>query len=177
MQRECDKNTAVAEEAMQAAASEVSAVTLQLDKETAVRETLEGAVRDLERKLVIEKQKSKLSSEWMVNRQDWQQETNNLISSIQQECNTVFAQNMLLQASSPRSVPAAPDDSSPLSLNDSDVSKIDGAAVNKSEGMAFPVHRTPWKRVASRTSYQSPLDVSHALDETEALVRSLLVQN
>jgi hydroxypyruvate isomerase len=47
MQRECETNRAVAEAAMQAAVSEVLAVTEQLDKETAARESLEGVVRDL----------------------------------------------------------------------------------------------------------------------------------
>lgn len=68
MQRECDKSTAVAEEAMKAAAAELAAVTEQLDKESSAREALESSVRDLELKLVTEQQKSKLSSEWMMNR-------------------------------------------------------------------------------------------------------------
>jgi hypothetical protein len=165
-QRECDKNTAVAEEAMQAAASEVSAVTEQLDKEAAARESLEGTVRELERKLVIERQKSKMSSEWMTNRKQWQAETNNLIASIQQECNTVFAQN-IVRTESPRSVAVSGADESSSMLDDVDLSKIEGTAD------VYPVHKTPWKR-ETRTSYKSPLDVSQALDETEALVRSLV---
>jgi hypothetical protein len=47
MQRECKTNTVAAEAAMHAAVSKVSAVTEQLNKETAARESLQGAVRDL----------------------------------------------------------------------------------------------------------------------------------
>jgi hypothetical protein len=182
MQHECDKNTAVAEEAMKAAASELSAVTEQLDKESATRESLESNVRDLEHKLLTEKQKSKLSAEWMMNRKQWQRETNNLIVTIQQECNTVFAQN-LDRRESPRSVTmvedACDEDTTGKSgtLDDSCLSRIEQGVGTSISEMAFPVHRTPWKLVDEpRTSYNSPLDVSQALDETEALVRSLVAK-
>ena len=65
-----------------------------------------------------------------------------------------------------------------LEEEESDLSRIEhGASLTK---VAFTVHRTPWKSdrfIAKRTtSYQSPLDVSQALDETEALVRSLVAK-
>lgn len=188
MQRECDKSTAVAEEAMKAAAAELAAVTEQLDKESSAREALESSVRDLELKLVTEQQKSKLSSEWMMNRKQWQRETNNLIVAIQQECNTVFSQN-LVRTNSPRSVADASTcdvdmteksvgGTSMQLLDDSCLSRIEqGACGTSMSDMPFPVHRTPWKKQAGnapKTSYNSPLDVSQALDETEALVRSLV---
>ena len=183
MQRECETNTAVAEEAMQAAASEVSAVTEQLDKETAARESLQGSVRDLELQLVKERQTMKLSStEWMTNRAKWQRETNTLIASIQQDCNTVFAQNMHhVRTASPRSVLAgdATNDSTSTEIphdTSNDLSKIESVGGSPAEMTLLAFHQTPWKRVQLRaaTSYKSPLDVSHALDETEALVRSLV---
>lgn len=179
MQRECDKNTAVAEEAMKAAASELAAVTEQLDKESVAREALESNVRDLEHKLVTEQQKNKLSSEWMMNRKQWQRETNNLIEAIQQECNTVFTQN-LMRTESPRSVAmvdVGDDDTTGKSglLDDSCLSRIEQGVGTSITEMPFPVHRTPWKQRGDlKTSYNSPLDVSQALDETEALVRSLV---
>jgi hypothetical protein len=117
----------------------------------------------LERNLVMERQKNQLSSsEWMTHRKKWQAETNQLSASIQQECNTVFAQNMVGERTqSPNSVAAA-DESSILDPGD----------WSKSSPATFsPI--TPWKR----TSYKSPLDVSQALDETEAMVRSLLSGN
>lgn len=197
VQRECDKSTAVAEEAMEAAASEVATVTEQLDKETAARESLEGTVRDLERKLVIESQKSKLSVEWMKSRKQWQKETNNLLASIQEECNAVFAQNMVAVPATPRRASAEPGSStkqpneeqqqhSPSSLsslgasNNNASSVLDTSTISNIENAdpTAPVP-TPWndrKRGATvfRTSYNSPLDVTQAVDETEALVRSLL---
>lgn len=185
MQRECDKSTAVAEEAMNAAALELATVTEQLDKELIARETLESNVRDLELKLLTEQQKSKLSSEWMMNRKQWQRETNSRIAAIQQECNTVFTQN-LVRTESPRSVvdgSSCDADTTGVAgmqlLDDSCLSRIEQGAggVSISE-MPFPVHRTPWKKqegnAPKKTSYNSPLDVSQALDETEALVRSLV---
>lgn len=200
MQREFDKNTAVAEEAMQAAASEVAAVTEQLKMETTARESLQGTIHDLEHKLVTEQQKNKLSSEFMVNRKQWQRDTNNLIETIQQECNTVFTQNLIRnRTESPRSVAIIDsnnsdieDDKGNIRLDDNDeksstvqldesyLSRIEHGAGASVTDVAFPVHRTPWKseRFTQKptTSYNSPLDVSQALDETEALVRSLVAK-
>jgi hypothetical protein len=186
MQRECGESTAVAEEAMKAAAAELAVVTEQLDKESLARETLESNVRDLELKLVTEQQKNKLSSEWMMNRKQWQRETNQLIVAIQQECNTVFTQN-LVRTDSPRSVVDASSCDAGITgksvadmqlLDDSCLSRIEqGAGGTSISEMPFPVHRTPWKKQKGdppKTSYNSPLDVSQALDETEALVRSLV---
>ena len=184
---------------MQAAASEVAAITEQLQMETTARESLQGVIHELELKLVTEQQKNKLSSEFVMNRQQWQRDTNNLIETIQQECNTVFTQNLVRRTESPRSVTIIhqsektgdqrtmrldddnQDDKSSsehLEEEESDLSRIEhGASLTK---VAFPVHRTPWKSdrfIAKRTtSYQSPLDVSQALDETEALVRSLVAK-
>jgi hypothetical protein len=198
MQREFDKNTAVAEEAMQAAASEVAAVTEQLKIETTARESLQGTIHELEHKLVTEQQKNKLSSELMMNRKQWQRDTNNLIETIQQECNTVFTQNLIRnRTGSPRSVTiinnndneddkrnTRHDDhdekSSMVQLDESYLSRIEHGAGASVTDVAFPVHRTPWKsdRVTQKatTSYNSPLNVSQALDETEALVRSLVAK-
>lgn len=186
---------------MQAAASEVAAITEQLQMETTARESLQGVIHELELKLVTEQQKNKLSSEFVMNRQKWQRDTNNLIETIQQECNTVFTQNLVRRTESPRSVAIIhhnhPNDNigdqRKLRLEDdkqneksstehfeeeSDLSRIEhGASLTN---VAFPVHRTPWKSdrfITKRTtSYQSPLDVSQALDETEALVRSLVAK-
>ena len=198
MQREFDKNTAVAEEAMQAAASEVAAITEQLKMETTARESLQGTIRELEHKVVTEQQKNKLSSEFMINRKQWQRDTNNLIETIQQECNTVFTQTLIRnRTESPRSVTIisndnagdkrnmrlddADDKSSIVQLDESYLSRIEHGAGASVTDVAFPVHRTPWKsnkftQKASTTSYNSPLDVSQALDETEALVQSLIAK-
>lgn len=197
MQREFDKNTAVAEEAMQAAASEVAAVTEQLKMETTARESLQGTIHELEHKLVTEQQKNKLSSEFMMNRKQWQRDTNNLIETIQQECNTVFTQNLIRnRTESPRSVTIINNNndggngnmrledhdekSSTVQLDESYLSRIEHGAGASVTDVAFPVHRTPWKSdrftQKATTSYNSPLDVSQALDETEALVRSLVAK-
>lgn len=199
MQREFDKNTAVAEEAMQAAASEVATVTEQLKMETTARESLQNAIHELEHKLVTEQQKNKLSSELMMNRKQWQRDTNNLIETIQQECNTVFTQNLVRnRTESPRSVTIISNnndnegDNGNMRLDDNDeklstgqldesyLSRIEHGAGASVTDVAFPVHRTPWKSdrftQKERTSYNSPLDVSQALDETEALVRSLVAK-
>jgi hypothetical protein len=202
MQRECDKSTAIAEEALQAAASEVSAINDQLDKEVTARETLQNTIRELEHKLVSEKQKNTLSAELIFNRKQWQRDTNNLIVSIQQECNTVFTQSLTRdRTESPRSVTTVNDNTdinndvknridknydksnTVTQLNDdSCLSRIEHGAGATMIDVAFPIHRTPWKRdgtstiIAKSTSYNSPLDVSQALDETEALVRSLVTK-
>ena len=198
MQREFDKNTAVAEEAMQAAASEVAAITEQLKMETTARESLQGTIHELEHKVVTEQQKNKLSSEFMINRKQWQRDTNNLIETIQQECNTVFTQTLIRnRTESPRSVTIisndnagdkrnmrlddADDKSSTVQLDESYLSRIEHGAGASVTDVAFPVHRTPWKsnkftQKAATTSYNSPLDVSQALDETEALVQSLIAK-
>jgi hypothetical protein len=217
MQKECDKSTAIAEEALQAAASEVSAINDQLEQEALTRETLQTAIRKLEHKLVTEQQKNKLSSsEWMMNRKQWQRDTNNLIVSIQQECNTVFTQNLIRNRNeSPRSVTiindncnvsnddentTIQDDKSDSGTGTNDKSNSvmpldDDSYISRIEhgvDVAFPIHRTPWKRnkhnssntnngtqlpvITKTTSYNSPLDVSQALDETEAMVRSLVAK-
>jgi hypothetical protein len=197
MQREFDKNTAVAEEAMQAAASEVAVVTEQLKMETTARESLQGTIHELEHKLVTEQQKNKLSSEFMMNRKQWQRDTNNLIETIQQECNTVFTQNLIRnRTESPRCVTIINNEnegdkgslgledndekSSTVQLDESYLSRLEHGAGASVNDVAFPVHRTPWKSdrftVKATTSYNSPLDVSQALDETEALVRSLVAK-
>jgi hypothetical protein len=184
MQRECDKSTGVAEEAMEAAASELAAVTEQLDKESLAREVLESSVCDLKLKLVAEQQKNKLSSELMMNWKQWQRETNNLIVTIQQECNSVFTKK-LVRTDGHRSVVDASTSGADTTdksvvgtqlLDDSCLSHIEQGGTCLSD-VLFPVHRTPWKKQSGnppKTSYSSPLNVSQALDETEAMVRSLV---
>lgn len=120
----------------------------------AAREQLEGNVRELEKTLTIERQRSKLSERWMTDRKQWNKETRDLLASIQEECNAVFSQNLAahksMLLSSPTSVvTSTPDDESIFSLDQ------------------------PWLSKPT-TSYASPLDVSHAIDETEAMVRSMM---
>lgn len=154
---------------MQAAAGEVATVTEQLDKEAATREALEGTVRDLERKLVIEGEKSRLASDYMTSRKKWQDETNNLLASIQEECNTIFDQNMVA-TESPRTVVAVADESSILD----DLSNIMENINPKTSTKPTPKKSTTWKEAVSFTPFTSSLEVDKALDETEALVRNLI---
>jgi hypothetical protein len=180
-QREGSKNMAVAQEAMEAAAAEVATVNGQLDKESAARENLEGQIRELERKLIIEAQKSKLSSQWMTSRKQWQEETNTLLSSIQEECNTIFTQNMVRAStghggSSPRSV--AIDDTTQSVIHLEDESKDYGGCEERfgatSSNSFFPISQRHHLASGDPILYANKLDVSHAVDETEALVRSIM---
>ena len=57
---------------MKQSTEEVSEMAKQLDKELAVKVALEGSLRDLERKLAIEREKSKLSSKWKTDKKKWQ---------------------------------------------------------------------------------------------------------
>lgn len=165
IQRECDKSTAVIEEAMRSAEKEAAEVTEQFNKEAQARESLEGTVRELERKLAMESQKGRLASQHMKTQKQWQEETNNLIASIQHECNEIFQQNLVSTTSdSPRTVMVA-DDSSILE-------ELSTFGATKSAGIMKP--STTFKEAMAFTPYKPSLEVDKALEETEALVRSLM---
>jgi hypothetical protein len=154
IQRESEANAAAVEEAMKQSAEEVSEMSKQLEKEMAAKEAVEGSLRNLERKLVIEREKSKLSSKWKASKKQWQNDTNKILLVMQQECNAVFAHNIHEVANSPK----RNDDSSSFASS-----------------IASTVKNTPVNRwVKPTTSYTSPLDLSLALDDTEAYVRSVI---
>jgi hypothetical protein len=156
IQRESDANATAVEEAMKQSSEEVSEMAKQLDKELAAKEALEGSLRDLERKLVIEREKSKLSSKWKTSKKQWQKDTNKILRVMQQECNAVFAHNLHTVASSP--------------LRADDCSSFASSTASRST-----VKNTPQPQwIKPTTSYTSPLDLSLALDDTEAYVRSVV---
>lgn len=138
---------------MKESAENVSKISKQLDKELIAKEALESSLREVERKLVIEREKSKLSSKWKVSKKKWQKDTDKILRVMQKECNAVFSHNLQAVANSSRSA----DDSSFASSVASTVKNT-------------PYHR--WEKPT--TSFASPLDLSQALDDTESFVRSIV---
>jgi hypothetical protein len=150
---------------MRSAEKEAAEVTEQLNQESKARENLESAVRELERKLAVESQKGRLASQHMKTQKQWQEETNNLIASIQDECNEIFQQNMVSPNSeSPRTVMVA-DDSSILE-------ELSTFGTAKAASIMKP--STTFKEAMTFTPYKPSLEVDKALEETEALVMSLM---
>ena len=102
----------------------------------------------------------------MADRKSWDREQKNIIASLQQGCNAVFEETLASHKTpSPTSVAAAEMDDS---LFSSTGGGLDDSTV---------VPKTPWKDAWTEkptTSYASPLDMSHAIDETEAIVRNML---
>jgi hypothetical protein len=142
---------------MKQSTEEVSEMAKQLDKELAVKEALEGSLRDLERKLAIEREKSKLSSKWKTDKKKWQKDTNKILRGMQQECNAVFAHNMHVVANSP------------MRADDCSASFASSTA---SRSTVKNTPQPPWVKPA--TSNSSPLDLSLALDDTAEFVRRIV---
>jgi phenylalanyl-tRNA synthetase alpha subunit len=142
--RESEKNASVVDEVMQAAASEVS--------------SLEAKVDELESQLSSERKKNERG----LDRKKWKNETNSLLSSIQQECNSIFRNKMMpVQSSpSPRTVVDEDDD------NEVDLSVV---ALDQTQDHVLRT-MVDWSPVTSAAA----VDVDQTLDETEAIVRSLM---
>jgi len=86
-----ESTEAVANEAVQAAASEIAAAQERLGREASARKELERTVEDLGRRLRIERQQHKISEEdLMLIRRDWEYQTMSVLSKIREDCNAAF---------------------------------------------------------------------------------------
>jgi hypothetical protein len=111
-------------------------------------------------------------------RRDWQQETNDLLESIQRECNEVFERNKVRASSySHRRGPTTTTTSSPRStLLHVLVDENDNMNDDNDDGSSSQpsVVESSLSGGGSSAASASSQDLNRALDDTEALIQSLL---
>ena len=133
---------------MQAAITEAASTSEQLQREAASREKLQTIVRELEAQL--------FGGKGHLQTESLRVETTELLESLQKECNSIFDRNK--QSSSRETSPSSASDLSSLPRL---VPSLD------SEGGSSPPFFAPMKR-------SSVSEIHRALEETEALVRTLV---
>jgi hypothetical protein len=150
---------------IEAATSEVTAANQQVQHQVAVRKRLEESMRELERKV---------EAEWQNQTGTWEEQTKNLLDSIQKECNLAFDRNKTV------STTASTNTSSPRTVLDEfsdDEKRFERDQFQGSWSNAM-LHPSP-STARSTEVGSSPLsynmsELDRALDETEAIVRSLV---
>jgi TolA-binding protein len=146
----------------------------QVQEKVAERERLEHRIRHLERRIEAEQQSQSVKE--VSARIEWQQETGQLLQHIQKECNSVFDRNgkavRVSKSNSPRTVFT---DFAFEKENDSYGTVSPWSMSEPSLPARAPSTCTVATATSATTSsgdMDSELD--RALDETEAIVRSLL---
>lgn len=158
------------DQAIEAAALEVTTANQQVEQQVAVRKKLEESIRELERNLNVE-------AEAKTARQDWEKETNQLLDSIQKDCNLVFDRNKAhtvpssnTKSTSPRTVFA--------DFAEDEIRVVESGLQFQSPWPTSKMIHTGLSSVRTE-ALVSPLshnisELDRALDETEAIVRSLV---
>jgi hypothetical protein len=103
-------------------------------------------------------------------RRNWQQETNDLLESIQRECNAVFERNKMISSFSHH-----PSNTSPRSTIVHVLDEDDGDDNESQQQQPSVVESSLSGGGSSAVSSSSSDDLNRALDDTEALVMSLLI--
>ena len=161
MQKEYDKSAAVAEEVLQAAVAEASSSAEQLQREVSTRKNLEETVRQLE----LERQTSleKRDQAEKMQQPEWDTKVKELLDGIQEECNAMFDRHKASRSRNvssimrcrARSVTVEPIIQSKISFDLDELQIPPGAELNQSQ-------------------VSTPSQIDRALEETEALVLSLV---
>lgn len=164
------------EKSFKDAVAELSSYHKQLDEHSAARERLERTVSELKRQLAVEQRKTKFVDAFKIKQKQWRAETQDLIISIQEECNSVFQSK----------ISDLPKESSSLQVMTKNDQPTESAGTttlstgnDTSTYRPSPVPKTNTTTTLS-TSFdilQSPVLVNKTLDETEAFVQSLLGDN
>lgn len=159
---------------MEAAMSEVSLTQQELERESMKRQELEQTVQALNRQLEDEK---RMRSEFDMTtlRRDWEKETEILLSSIRNECNAAFQKRHSAPSQMADRYTPAPRKMSPRSVAFSDDLTMDQDIQNLGVTQYFERPQQTaenWTLGMRGVPLNSELD--RALDETEALVRSLV---
>ena len=176
----------------------MSSATKELEEQVAARERLEQAIRELEQQRSMEKQGMSQRAEIEIKslRKEWENEMSSLIANIQKECNSVFERSTRKTASpSPASVfkSIQKDCNSVFERSNRTIASPSPTSVcihdEKKWDLYDPIEtqRSPLTILTSGgspplsvpASMQSPIisDIDRALDETEAIVRSLVGNN
>lgn len=166
--KELDEN-----EDAQAAIAEALAIRRKLDVETRRQRDLELTIEDLQKELAEEKAKQPTTS--------WEEETVSILDTIRAECDAIFETNTRSLRSSnkrrgsPKSVVFAVDmpsfESETKTTRPLHVRDIDAPLRT---GFNSTTPKSHNRSIFPSNSYGSSLrDLDRALDETEALVRSL----
>lgn len=142
----------------------MTAANHQVQHQVALRKRLEESIRELERNVEAERQN---------HTGNWEEQTNHLLDSIQKECNLAFDRNKTASTniSSPRTVLAEfADDEKRFERDQFQSSWSTSTTVlhpctSAGTGMSTEVGASP-------LSYNMS-ELDRALDETEAIVRSL----
>lgn len=166
------------EGALQVALAEIKSCMKQLDEQSTVRCGLERKNRELERQLAVERQRNKQAEESKSNRKQWQEETSKIISSLQEECNSVFLRKIRDPSNkhSPRTVVVLDGEGDDFQREIDDSTPPGVVANNLSQFIPTQDRDRKYSSHSSDSQYllQSPTQVNKTLDETEALVQSLL---
>ena len=162
---------------IEATASEVTAANQQVQHQVTLRKRLEESIRELERNVEAEREN---------NTGNWEEQTNHLLDSIQKECNLAFDRNKTASTKSstgsPRTVLAEfADDEKHVERDRFQSSWSTNTTMlypstSTSTTMLYPSTSTGTGmssevRASPQSYNMSELD--RALDETEAIVRSL----
>jgi Zn-dependent metalloprotease len=157
---------------IEATASEVTAANQQVQHQVALRKRLEESIRELERSVEAERQNQT---------GNWEVQTNHLLDSIQKECNLAFDRNKTAssKSSSPRTVLAEfADDEKRFERDQFQSAWSTGTMLYPSASTTSMLHPSASTGMstevgASPVSYNMS-ELDRALDETEAIVRSLV---
>jgi hypothetical protein len=174
---EAQREQFASNEVIEATASEVTAANQQVQHQVTLRKRLEESIRELERNVEAERQN---------HTSNWEEQTNDLLDSIQKECNLAFGRNKTASTKSstgsPRTVLAEFADNEKRVERDpfqslwSTRTTTLYPSTSTSTTMLYPSTSTgtgmSTEVGASPQSYNMS-ELDRALDETEAIVRSL----
>jgi HPt (histidine-containing phosphotransfer) domain-containing protein len=165
---EAQREQFASNQVIEATASEVTAANHQVQHQVALRKRLEESIRELERNVEAERQN---------HTGNWEEQTNHLLDSIQKECNLAFDRNKAAStnsstksSTSPRTVLAEFADEEKRVERD----QFQSSWSTSTTTMLYPSTSTGMSTEvgASPQSYNMS-ELDRALDETEAIVRSL----
>jgi membrane-associated HD superfamily phosphohydrolase len=160
------------EDALQETMSDRASLVEKVGELTATNEQFQHSTKELIRQLNVERQRNKLEQTLKIDKQKWQQETNLLLTSIQEHCNDVFRskiRELQKNESSPRTV-----------LMSEELNHQNGFYPTFSTGLTnfFDIPDTACSGTVQSTGdvhqVHTPLHVNKTLDETEAILQNLL---
>jgi hypothetical protein len=156
----------------------------QLDIQTDARENLERRTLDLERQLALEREKSRAVEDLKRSKRQWQEKTGKLVVSLQKECNAIFDRQIKdpIELLSPGPAHLEKENINVLKTIKGDSSSFANASIDGRLRSAQRSRSSAKSKQANAMSFQpehdlflqSPMQLNKTLDETEALVQSLL---
>jgi LPS O-antigen subunit length determinant protein (WzzB/FepE family) len=160
------------EESLQDTLSERATLVSKVSELTLANEELQHSTKELGRQLSIERQRIKLEEKVKLDRNKWKQETNQLLTSIHEQCNVAFQSTIreLQNESSPRTVFMNED----LTYQKDFLTNRFTSGRKRFEDIPDPECSGTQRSPNDFYELQSPFQVNKTLDETEAMLQHLL---